>query len=1033
MHRYLARSPARMLAVQAEDMLGEAEQANLPGTFNEHPNWRRKLSLNLEEWSAEGRINGFCEALQAERGSSVRPRPAPQAEACSRVVAPRATYRLQLNKDFTFRDATALVPYLAALGISHVYCSPYLAARPGSPHGYDIVDHNALNPEIGTREDFDAFCAVLAEHGMGQVLDMVPNHMGVMGADNGWWLDVLENGPASHYAGYFDIDWHPIKDELQGKVLVPVLGDHYGAVLERGELRLDFSADTGEFSVWYWQHRFPVDPGEYPRILGYRLEELGQRVGPEHPDFIEYQSLATGFSHLPGREATAPEAVVERARDKEVHKRHLASLTQRSVDIQHFLRENVELFNGRSGEPASFELLDALLSAQAYRLAYWRVAADEINYRRFFDINDLAALRMEREEVFTATHRLVADLFGRGLLAGLRIDHSDGLYAPAAYFSRLHQLYREARPAAQDAPWIVVEKILAPHERMPQHWQVCGTTGYDFANLVNGVFVDPEAAAKMEKAWRGFSGERRDFDEILYQAKRTIMKTSLASELNVLANRLSRISEMERDTRDYTLISLRGALMEVAACFPVYRTYIDGGEVREEDRRHIEWACAVAKKHTRAADVSVFDFVRDVLLTRAAEGKNEAYRRAVVDFAMAFQQFTSPVTAKGMEDTAFYRYYCLASLNEVGGEPRRFGVTPAAFHHANQDRVRQSPNAMLTTSTHDSKRSEDVRTRIDVLTELPEEWRTLVLRWHRLNRSRLGYIEGLPAPGRADEYLFYQTLIGTWPAGAPEAPGFGEYVERIKAYLLKAVREAKESSSWLHPDPAYEEGVMRFVDGVLQPGSRFVQDFAPFAERIARFGRLNSLAQVLLKLTCPGVPDLYRGMEFWTDSLVDPDNRRPVDFGARAAALEAICAGVDAAELCRRLPAEPDHGRVMVFLTWRSLELRREREAVFRGGEYLPLAVSGRHARHALAYVRSDGASVAAVIVPRLPHSLLGGGDALPLGAAVWADTAVALPQSGAWRNVFTGEVLDVAGDGAELPVARALAAFPVALLSLDA
>ena len=1029
-HQYLARSPARILLAQAEDMLGELEQANLPGTTSGHPNWQRKLSLNLEEWPSDARLAHFAEVMVAERGSSVAPRAAQLPAACSPANAPRATYRLQLHKGFNFRQAQALVPYLAGLGISHVYCSSFLRARPGSLHGYDIIDHNSLNPEIGTEADFEAFADALEAHGLRLILDIVPNHMGVMGADNGWWLDVLENGQAAEAAGHFDIDWQPVKDQLQGKVLVPVLGDQYGAVLERGELKLAFDAQAGEFSVWYWQHRFPVDPQTYPQILGHRVEELGARLGAEHPDYLEYQSLNTAFSHLPASTDTDPQPRAERHRDKAIHKRHLAGLAARNADILYFLQENVTLFNAQPGETTGLELMDRLLAVQAYRLAFWRVASDEINYRRFFDINDLAALRMEEEQVFTETHRLLGELFARGRLDAVRIDHSDGLYAPGEYFARLQRLYREARPTASEPPYIVVEKILAPHERLPADWAICGTSGYDFANLVNGLFVDPEAAEAMERAWLAFSNCRDAFEEILYQAKRTIMKTALASELNMLANRLSRIAEMDRHTRDYTLIALRGAIMEVAACFPVYRTYIGDGPATEEDRKHVEWACAVAKKRSKTADVSVFDFVREVLLTTAGEGKNEDYRRAVLEFAMRFQQFSSPVMAKGMEDTAFYRYHRLVSLNEVGGEPRRFGVTVPAFHHANQERAKYTPLAMLATSTHDSKRSEDVRTRIDVLSEMPAEWRRLATRWHRLNRSRLGWVDGAQAPSRADEYLLYQVLVGCWPL--EENADFAEFAGRIQAYMVKAVREAKAESSWINPDADYETRLANFVETVLPPKAspRFLQEFVPFVERVAHFGRLNSLSQTLLKLTAPGVPDIYQGTELWTDSLVDPDNRRPVDYGLRAAMLAALETQEQAP--IRAMLQDLEGGEAKLHVIRTALALRREQPDLFARGDYLPLTLEGPAAAHGVAFARTWQDQAIVVLAPRLAYTLLEGKIALPQGAAVWQDTALALPWPGGnWRNALTGRrlVLKADGEGARLKLAEALSDFPVALL----
>ena len=1018
-HAYLARSPAKVMMVQMEDVFGQLEQVNLPGTLDQHPNWQRKLPLNLEEWNADPRFTATAEVLKRERGAGAHPKEEPFAPGRPEAtpIIPRATYRLQLNREFTFAHAAELVPYLAALGISHVYCSPYLKARPGSLHGYDIIDHTALNPEIGSEEDFERFVEALKSHRMGQMLDMVPNHMGVMGADNGYWLDVLENGPASASAHVFDIDWEPAKDELQGKVLVPVLGDQYGKVLERGELKLAFDAERGEFSIWYHEHRFPVDPREYPRILLHNVERLDARLKPDDPDLLEYKSLATAFQHLPARNQTDPEKLAERSRDKEIHKRHLAALVRRSPDIAWFIEEVVRELNGTPGDPLSFDPLHQLLEAQAYRLAYWRVASDEINYRRFFDINDLATLRMENPEVFEFTHRRVLELLNAGKVDALRIDHPDGLFDPVEYFRRLQ--YRRAHippPSAEpegEAPfrstYVVVEKILGSEERLPESWPVHGTTGYDFMNLVGGLFLDPAAGARLERFYRAFTRESDSFDEILYQSKRLIMRTALAGELNVLANQLNRISEGDRNTCDFTLNALRYALREIVACFPVYRTYIAPGTATDEDRRYIHQAVEAAKRRSQAGDVSVFDFVRDVMLTDIAEGKSEAYRRQVMAFAMKLQQYTAPVTAKGMEDTSFYIYNRLISLNEVGGDPRRFGVTPLAFHRANRERQRSWPHTLLATSTHDNKRSEDVRARLSVLSEIPEEWRAKVLRWQRLNRPHKRKLELIRAPSPNDEYFLYQTLVGAWPLEELDEAGLAAFRERIKATMLKAIREAKVHTSWINPNQAYEEAMQAFVTALLAPGSGnpFLDEFLPFHRKVSRLGLLNSLSQVLLKFTVPGVPDLYQGNELWDFSLVDPDNRRPVDYGRRAALLAQIRQAASGdpsvlADYVAELYEKIDDGRLKLYFTWKSLALRAERESLFRDGRYLPLRVTGPRADHVIAYARSHGDATVAVAVTRW-FAKLNANVVKPVGDA-WIDTVVEAPGPGKWFNVLTGE-----------------------------
>jgi (1->4)-alpha-D-glucan 1-alpha-D-glucosylmutase len=1039
LHVYLGRSPAALLAVQLEDVLGVADQVNVPGTTDLHPNWRRKLPLALERFPEHEAIAELGAALARLRG---RPKHArPRREGPEAATIPRATYRIQLHRDFGFAQATELVPYLARLGVSHVYCSPYLRARPGSRHGYDIIDHAALNPEIGNRDDFDRFVAALRAHGMGQILDMVPNHMGVMGADNTWWMEVLEDGPASVYADYFDIEWQPVDPAYAGKIVVPVLGDHYGEVLERGELKPAYEPGSGSFAVWYFDHRFPVDPREYPRIL-----ERAQRLlapGALPPDAAaDLESLIAAFAKLPPRAATAATAVAERQRDKALLRGRFARLAREHPALAEAVDRAVRALAGVPGEPASFEALHELLEAQAYRLAYWRVAADEINYRRFFDINDLAALRMENEAVFEATHRFALELAAEGAIDGLRIDHPDGLYDPARYFRRLQERY--AQIASLDGVggerarslYVVVEKIIAPHEQLPETWPVHGTTGYRFANVVNGLFVDPDARTRVDRAWRAFvRDEAIELDEAAYRAKRVIMRTALSGELNVLASRLLRLARASRRTRDYTQNTLRQALAEVVACFPVYRTYI-GDRPTAQDRRYIDWAVARAKRRGRAGDATVFEFVRDALLARAPAAALAAGYRA---FAMRFQQFTAPVTAKGVEDTAFYVFNRLVALNEVGGHPDGFGMTVSAFHGASADRAAKWPHTMLATSTHDSKRSEDVRARIDVISELPAAWRLAVRRWSRINRSKKRTVEGDPAPARNDEYLLYQTLVGSFPAEMPDADGLAGYCARIEAYMIKALREAKVRTSWINPNAAYERAVVGFVQALLgkAEGNLFLDDFRAQLVPFAWYGALNSVSMTLLKLTSPGVPDLYQGNELIQLDLVDPDNRRPVDYALRRnrlAELEALAA-VPAEQLAERVQAlwaRPHDGRAKLWTAWRALGLRRERAELFARGDYQPVAATGPRARNTIAYARRLGAEGVVVVAARLFASLGVESGTLPVGAA-WGDSAVELPflpPGTLLANRLTGETL-VCEDG-RLPLARALARFPGALLVYD-
>jgi (1->4)-alpha-D-glucan 1-alpha-D-glucosylmutase len=972
-------------------------------------------------------------SVAADHGLS-QPSDMPQNPA-ARI--PLSTYRLQFNCDFTFNQACEIVPYLSALGITHLYASPYLKARPGSRHGYDIIDHNMLNPEIGTYEAFEQLCATLAEHGMGQVLDVVPNHMGVQGGDNAWWLDVLENGQTAAHAGFFDIDWTPVKVKQHGKVLLPVLGNHYGAVLENAELQLRFDAGRGEFGIYYFTHHFPVDPAQYPQILAYRMERLNSHLGQDNPLLMEYQSLITAFRNLPARDEGSPARQIERRRDKDVHKRRLADLVGHASDIRLFLDENLRLFNGRAGDSASFDQLHQLIEAQAYRLAYWRVASDEINYRRFFDINDLAGLRIENDEVFDATHQLLLRLVQEGKLDGLRLDHPDGLYDPEAYFCKLAAQCM----AVGRAPYLVVEKILAVNEALRKSWPVHGTTGYEFANLLNGLFVATGAAKRMERLYNNFIGDHVNFDDLLYRSKKLVMETALAGELNVLANLLSKIAEADRHTCDYTLNGLRMALSEIVACFRVYRGYISVREVMAEDSRNIEQAAAAAKRRSTAADTSIFDFLCDVLTLAAAKGKSLSYHEQVLEFALKFQQFTSPVMAKGLEDSSAYIYHRLLSLNEVGGDPRRFGVTRSAFHRANQARVEQSPHSMLATSTHDTKRSEDVRARLNVLSEIPAAWRLALRHWCRANNSLKHIVDGMAVPTLNDEYFIYQTLLGIWPLGEPDINEITRVSARVKEYLIKALREAKVHTSWINPNIAYEDAVVAFADALINSDveSEFMTDFRPFQRRIALLGMFNSLSQTLIKFTAPGVPDIYQGCELWDFSLVDPDNRRPVDFGCRRsmlAALQTLAAqtlqqrSAEVRALCDTL----ENGRAKLLVVSSALAIRKRWPEVFQQGNYVPLSVKGEQAAHLCAYARIAGEHIVITVAPRFFTQLLGEADRLPLGEKIWGDTTVEVPFHRHHRQytcVFTGKVLKPEPQLTRwcLPVAQVLAEFPVGLI----
>jgi (1->4)-alpha-D-glucan 1-alpha-D-glucosylmutase len=1007
---------------------------------------------------------------------------------------PLATYRLQFNRQFTFARARWLAGYLHMLGVSDVYASPYFQARAESTHGYDIANHNALNPSIGTREEYEVFVAELRALGMGQLLDVVPNHMGIGEASNFWWMDVLENGPSSIYAPFFDIDWRPIKGELENKVLLPILGQQYGRVLEGGELKLRY--DDGAFFLDYYQTTLPVNPRTYVDILSLPLDDLLAEIGPDHDDALEYQSIITALNNLPARIETDRARVLERNREKEIIKRRLGAVYAVSEPVQRAIARALGRLNGAPGDPRSFDLLDALVGRQSYRLAYWRVAAEEINYRRFFDINDLAAIRMEQPEVFAETHRMLLELLRSGAVTGLRLDHPDGLWNPAEYFQRLQEHYAALwRPEADDqrlatsdhqaptdegagtdegqrakdegaspngessnaptlyrsnalplqrstAPtlYLLVEKILGRGEVLPRDWPVHGTTGYDFMNDVAGVLVDASAQRAFDELYSGFIGQRINFEELVYTCKKQIMAIALASEVNVLAHRLARIAEHNRYYRDFTLYSLRTALREVIACFPIYRTYIvaERDEVTERDQNYITIAIARAKRRNPAQEPSIFDFLGDILRLRYPDTLDPQARQEQREFVMKFQQLTGPVMAKGLEDTAFYIYNRLVALNEVGGEPQRFGISPAAFHRQNQERLREWPHSMLATSTHDTKRSEDVRARLCVLSELPQEWRRTLGRWSRLNASKKQRVDGELAPDANEEYLIYQTLLGTWPFQPMDAEQRRVYTERVQAYLVKAMREAKVHTSWLNPNQEYDQAVQDFVAAVIAD-RRFVKASEQLRRAVAQFGIYNSLSQQLLKLTSPGVPDIYQGTEMWDFSMVDPDNRRPVDYDLRRWLLaELQDMPGERAAIARMLYDERESGRIKLYLTGRALQFRRDHADLYRLGGYAPLEASGDAADHIVAFARVHAGAEALTVAPRLLAKRLGGDPARePLGARCWGEALLILPGAAPgqrYRNIFTAEQVEaVAHSGVVgLPLAQVLSCFPVALLARE-
>src|SRR5277367_2433543 len=926
-------------------------------------------------------------------------------------------------------------------------------------HGYDVTRHDRLNPELGGAEGFASFSAELERQGLGLLLDIVPNHMGV-GNDSVWWQDVLENGHASQYSEYFDIDWKPLKPALRNKLLLPILGDQYGAELERKHIQV--SSEDGHPRIHYYDHTMPVAP----RTIHLIFDQAGGGTSVLPQFFFE---LLQQIDKLPPHETSSDE--LREKRQKRLQELLPALLEAlRSEEMQPVIKHALESINGIEGDPHSFDRLHRLLDAQPYRLASWRTSAEEINYRRFFDVNDLVGLRMENPAVFAATHGLIRSLIASHKVTGLRIDHCDGMFNPRQYLIRLQLLYL-ASQCAGEAPrqeaaangiersildpvrgydwsqsqgplYTVVEKILEPREYLPPEWPVRGTSGYDFVYLANGIFIQSANEKRFNVLYAKVLGHTVDPDEIIYRSKLQVMQTALASEVYTLTNLLSRIAASNRKARDFTDNILETVIRQTIAAFPVYRTYIDDrGEYGERDVACLRFSIARAKRLNPDIDSSAFDFLRETLLLQSNSGSaRQKPDPQMLYFALKFQQLTGPVMAKGVEDTAFYVYTRFLSSNEVGGSAKSFGISLDTLHQSNQERLKHSPDTMLSTSTHDTKRSEDVRNRLNVLSELPQLWSASVRRWQRMNAKFKQRMEdGRMAPDNNEEYLLYQTILGAWPWQMASGQDREQYLERLKQYASKALAEAKVNLSWINPDPEYVSAVHAFLDSILKPAARgkenpFVASVDGLLPQLRLFGAVNSLAQVVLKIASPGVPDFYQGSELWELTLVDPDNRRPVDYDLRAVSLNALRELAEkegAAAVCRDVLGNLATGRVKLWTMHRALQLRQQEHGIFRRGEYIALEVAGEHQENVIAFLRRDPASERSVlaVIPRFACTLMRGKAELPLGEA-WGKDQVRIPVPPGTRftNYFSGESVTVTEEQT-LPLSALLNIFPVALL----
>ncbi|HEY6464788.1 MAG TPA: malto-oligosyltrehalose synthase [Candidatus Acidoferrales bacterium] len=941
---------------------------------------------------------------------------------------PVATYRLQFNTNFRFRDAIGILDYLRELGISHVYASPVFTSRHGSGHGYDVTDPTKIDPDLGGEEGFAEFQTAVEERGMRLLLDIVPNHMAAS-SENRWWMDVLEYGPDSSFASYFDINWRTPSRILEDKLLLPFLAKPFGEVLDAGELQIQYR--DGRFFLCYQEQRFPIAPGSYAEILRFRERDLHQIVEVGTPAEQEWQGIVAAAEAIASDRSLSAQAASERRTKAELLRERLRQLVSTLPEIAGFLNQTLDAIHGTRGDPQSFSGLERILSTQNYRLAFWQTASDSINYRRFFSITDLVGICVEDPAVFDATHEAIIRAGLRPSVSGFRIDHVDGLRDPRGYLNRLRERLSQNAPSS-DPLYIIVEKILGRSELLPTDWPIDGTTGYDYLNYANRLLIDGQHAGRVIESYSQWTGLQTDFDDLLYQKKKLVMRTLLGVEMRTLGRELTELASDDRYARELRTAELTEALVEMTACLPIYRTYVQGLEETGATQAVLDGAIRNARERRPALPAECFDFVSDVLLLRSVPHVRADQRERRLAFVGRWQQFTGSIMAKGLEDTALYVYFPLSSLNEVGGDARAFDASVPAFHEYIIERRNKWPYAMNATTTHDTKRSEDARARIAVLSEIPDEWEKALHEWSGLNEKYRTQADTGAVPDHNEEYLFYQTLIATWPL-QPE--DWANLVKRLQDYLIKAVREAKVHTRWSEPNEPHEKALCAFIAGVLdrENNKEFCAKFEQFQGRTALCGMANGLGQVLLKIACPGVPDVYQGAELWDFRLVDPDNRDPVDFAKRTDMLDDLRSASNADCACRALEllGKWSDSRVKMHVLARAMAIRKELPELFLDGDYRPLEASGQHQERVVAFARTHSQDWTIAVVPRCLASV-DGAPLRPEGQEFWRDTYLVLPEGAPqkWVNVIAGRNSpSISANDQRIPLADVFASFPIALL----